>query len=93
VKANRVCLKGQEKVFFRSLFSRAIHIQKTPGFSPCALYPLIDPQLDLSNNVSGSGRVPHVRQSVYGSKKMGRSPFNTFASWAKRCNMGEQTDE
>jgi hypothetical protein len=38
-------------------------------------------RLEKNNEALFPGRVPHVRQSVHGPKKMGRSPFQRFSMW------------
>src|SRR5271155_105571 len=40
--------------------------------------------VEATNEALLSGRVPHVRQSVHGPKKTGRSPFQRFCYVAKR---------
>jgi hypothetical protein len=43
-----------------------------------------DAVVGAENEALLSGRVPHVRHSVHGQKKMGRSPFQRFRYICKR---------
>jgi hypothetical protein len=63
---------------------RSAHPDRKSTFMVIAQICVIIHQQNLAGKARFPGRVPHVRPSVHGPKKTGRSPFQRFCYAGKK---------